>query len=131
MRNVIFKLHKRALSPHIRRAISPVISSQSTRVRNIHVRNVITRLHGRELSPLIRILSTWIRNNHVRNVYQAANKSNIQNEQCKCDYQATRKSDRTIHQQSVHMGKKYQCEEFDYQANWKSDLNTSPISPHS
>ena len=50
------------------RAVSPQISSQFTLVGNIHVRNVITRLHLRTVSPNINNPSTWVRNSHVRNV---------------------------------------------------------------
>ena len=43
--------------------------------------------------------------------------------QCnQCDYQATKKSNLTAHQQSLHEEKKYQCNQCDYQATAKSSL---------
>ena len=41
---------------------------QSAWARNILVRNVVTKLHGRAVSPPISSQSIWVRNIYVRNV---------------------------------------------------------------
>ena len=47
-----------------------------------------------------------------------------------CDFQATQKINLTTHQQSVHMGKKYPCKECDYKATTKGSLTTHQQSVH-
>ena len=45
-----------------------------------------------------------------------------------CSYQAKEKGSLTRHQKSVHMGKKYPCEEYDYSE--EQSHYTSAVSPH-
>ena len=45
-----------------------------------------------------------------------------------CDYEVTWKGSLTEHQQSVHMGKKYPCDECDYKAEGQSH-RTSAVNP--
>ena len=47
-----------------------------------------------------------------------------------CDFQATQKSNLTKHHQSVHMGKKYPCGECCYQATETGSLNQHMLAIH-
>ena len=51
--------------------------------------------------------------------------------QCEdCDYQAAHKSSLATHKTSVHTGKKYPCEECDYQAKQKGNLTAHQNAFH-
>ena len=51
--------------------------------------------------------------------------------QCEdCDYQAAHKSSLITHKKSVHVGKKYPCEDCDYQAAHKNNLTTHQTAVH-
>ena len=47
-----------------------------------------------------------------------------------CDYQTSQKNSLTTHKKSVHIGKIYPCEECDYKATQKGNLTTHKNAVH-
>ena len=47
-----------------------------------------------------------------------------------CEYQASKISHLNVHQQSVHQGRKYPCQECEYQSTTKSNLTAHHRSVH-